>query len=148
VRKRWKKVPNTKPVVDLGELVLQALGATSTAMAAAAHHGHEKYSVPKWIPDLSLTPGSFLRPQLSCSIPADDVEFMADLGKVCHFFLPDALEQLGPDDVRRLVGHLKKYYSWTKQQIEIASNSSRLAQHDRDSERSVGGKEQPSKCCR
>lgn len=114
-----EEVPESKPVVELGGLVLQALGATSTGTTAAARHGFGNYSEPKWIPDLSLTTGALIRGKLS-TFPPYDTEFMTNLRKACQFFLVDALEQLGPDDVRGLVGYRKKYYSWMKDQVKIS----------------------------
>lgn len=135
--KMQEDVPNTKPVVELGGLVLQALGATSTGLAAGARDGYEKYSAPKWFPDLALTPGALLNPQLICSIPADELEFMADLRKVCRVFLLDALAQLGPDDVRGLAGYRKKYYSWMKDQVEIIPKGAVLRQQNFASEEAL-----------
>lgn len=123
-------------VVTMDGIVLQALGATASQTAAAAQQDiNGNYSVSRWIPDFSLISKASWDRQLSCSVSAEERDFIVDLNKVCRFFLRSAVESLSPDDVRGLAGHQKKYYTWMGHEIERAQRSRPLlAQQNPNSE--------------
>ena len=116
-------VTETKPVVEIGGLALQSVGATPTKPGTS--YEAEKYSEPRWVPDFTFMSTALLKTELVCPTPENELEVALDLSKACHFFIRDALSDLGPDIADEAPAHYKKYYAWMEAQVELAEKDAR-----------------------
>ncbi|KAI2642646.1 hypothetical protein GGS21DRAFT_184157 [Xylaria nigripes] len=113
-------IAESRPVLELGGLVLQSLGAAP--IIVDEHPETISYSVPKWTPDLTLMQADQFRSFLTCSITDDEREFIIKLRQAQYFFLQDAISNLGCGVTRQLDGYRQKYYTWMKNEVERAAN--------------------------
>ncbi|KAI0912850.1 hypothetical protein F4823DRAFT_632847 [Ustulina deusta] len=113
-------IVRSRPVIELGGLVLQSLGTTLTT--AAERYEKANYIVPKWVPNLTSMRKDTLRLQLCCLVPDNELEDIMDLRKTCYFFFQDAILNLGSGTTSRPVRYREKYCTWMKNQTELAVN--------------------------
>ena len=99
--------------------VCQSIGNAPTQPSDS--HENEKFNTVKWAPDISFLKSAFLKQELRCPIDSTEAETLADLRRLCVYFINDALASLTAADVQRLSSHHKRFYIWMKLQTELSS---------------------------
>ena len=106
------------PVITVEDFVCQSIG--DAPLQAAPAWEHDKFSVAKWVPDITFIKDSYVKKQLGSEISGREAELLVDLRRACLFYIQHALRELTPADIKLMEPHQRKFYLWMRLQMELA----------------------------
>ncbi|KAK3904486.1 hypothetical protein C8A05DRAFT_13641 [Staphylotrichum tortipilum] len=109
------------PVITVEDFVCQSIGDAPSHTAPAREQ--DKFSIAKWVPDITFIKESYLKKQLGSGISGKEAELLVDLRRACFFYIQHALRELTPADIKHMEPHQRKFYLWMKLQAELAKTN-------------------------
>lgn len=106
------------PVIAVEGFVCQSIG--NAPVQEGNSWEQDKFSVSKWVPDITFLKDSYLKKHLGSEISLREAELLMDLRRACMFYIYDALNELTTADIKGLEWHHKKFYIWMRLQAELA----------------------------
>ena len=119
------EVPDTNPVLEIEGLAYQSLGRSAIRQQNRPWE-HEVCGKIVWAPDMTLGGPQLLESvghELASSvpIPAGEAQAIIDLRRVSVYFMLDTMAALTTQDISRLSSHHMKFYTWMRDQVQLAA---------------------------
>ncbi|KAE8852240.1 hypothetical protein HRS9122_02527 [Pyrenophora teres f. teres] len=100
-------------VITIDDFLFQSIGSALKNTELCAN---DKFLTSKWVPDVTMMAPPLLKQQLAIEPDQVEAQTLADIKKVCAWFLQEALTSLTQEEIQNIDGHLKRYYTWMKLQ--------------------------------